>query len=133
MFMQAWGNYGTAWAVVHQWLGVRPDLGHDRLEIVAQVPQGQTSVAGKDIRLGSGSADVSASHTGEVYRTTVYVSRGVDADRVVIGHTLPRGQRPESVKLDGRTVRDYRLVQTNRGAEVTVSTSEGRHTLTITT
>ena len=21
MFMQAWGNYGTAWAVVHQWLG----------------------------------------------------------------------------------------------------------------
>ena len=27
MFMQAWGNYGTAWAVVHQWLGVRPNLG----------------------------------------------------------------------------------------------------------
>ena len=24
MFMQAWGNYGTAWAVVHQWLGVGP-------------------------------------------------------------------------------------------------------------
>ena len=24
MFMQAWGNYGTAWPVVHQQLGVRP-------------------------------------------------------------------------------------------------------------
>ena len=24
MFMQAWGHYGTAWAVVHQQLGVRP-------------------------------------------------------------------------------------------------------------
>ena len=24
MFMQAWGNYGTAWSVVHQWLGRRP-------------------------------------------------------------------------------------------------------------
>ena len=24
MFMQAWGNYGTVWPVVHQMLGVRP-------------------------------------------------------------------------------------------------------------
>jgi len=27
MVMQAWGNYGTVWPVVHQQLGVRPDLG----------------------------------------------------------------------------------------------------------
>ncbi len=56
MFMQAWGNYGTAWPVVHQWLGVRPDLGAGRLSVVPQVPQGQHSVQGKDIRLGRGSA-----------------------------------------------------------------------------
>ena len=30
MFMQAWGNYGTAWPAVHQWLGVRPNLGIGR-------------------------------------------------------------------------------------------------------
>ncbi len=30
MFMQAWGHYGTAWPVVHQQLGVRPDLGRAR-------------------------------------------------------------------------------------------------------
>ena len=53
MFMQAWGHYGTAWAVVHQQLGVRPDLGHGRLEVVPQVPDGQPSVAG---RATSGSA-----------------------------------------------------------------------------
>ena len=41
MFMQAWGNYGTAWAVVHQWLGVSPDLGHGKLSVVPQVPSGQ--------------------------------------------------------------------------------------------
>jgi hypothetical protein len=133
MFMQSWGNYGTAWAVVHQWLGVRPDLGNERLEIVAQVPPGHRSVAGKDIRLGRGSVDVQASHTGKVYRTKIYVGSGVHADRVLIGHTLPRGTHPTSVKLDGRTVRDYRLVQTNRGAEVTVATREGRHTLTVLT
>ena len=38
MFMQAWGNYGTAWPVVHQQLGVRPDLGRGDLEVVPQLP-----------------------------------------------------------------------------------------------
>ena len=133
MFMQAWGNYGTAWAVVHQWLGVRPDLGHERVEIVPQLPQGHASVQGKDIRLGRGSADVLATRAGEVYRTRIYVRHGTNADRVLIGHTLPRGQHPETVKLDGRTVHNYRVAHTNRGTEVTVPTSKGRHTLTITT
>ncbi|HEV2886298.1 MAG TPA: hypothetical protein VGX49_05255 [Jatrophihabitans sp.] len=133
MFMQAWGNYGTAWAVVHQWLGVRPDLGHERLEIVPQLPQGQHSVQGRDIRLGRGDLDVRATHYGDVYRTTIDVSRGLNAERIMIGHTLPRGERPESVKLDGRTVHNYRVVQTNRGMEVTVPTGKGHHTLTITT
>jgi hypothetical protein len=131
MFMQAWGNYGTAWPVVHQWLGVRPDLGNDRLEVVPQVPQGQNTVAGKDIRLGRGSVDVRATHSGAVYRTTIDVSRALNADTIVIGHTLPRGARPESVKLDGRTLHHYRMVKTNRGVEVTVTTGKGHHTLTI--
>jgi hypothetical protein len=132
MFMQAWGNYGTAWAVVHQWLGVRPDLGHERLEVVPQVPPGQSKVAGEDIRLGHGSADVLATHSGNVYRTKIEVSHGVDADRVLIGHTLPRGSHPKSVSLDGHAVHNYQLNQTNRGVEVTVSTHDGEHTLTVT-
>jgi hypothetical protein len=132
MFMQAWGNYGTAWAVVHQWLGVRPDLGHERVEFVPQVPQGQTSVQGKDIRLGRGSADVLATHTGQEYRTKINVSSDLNADVVLIGHTLPRGSHPAKVTLDGRTVHDYRTVQTNRGVEVTVSTGTGHHILSVT-
>ena len=40
MFMQAWGNYGTAWPVIHQQLGVRPDLGNGRLDVMPQVPDG---------------------------------------------------------------------------------------------
>src|SRR4029079_9562472 len=74
MFMQAWGNYGTAWAVVHQWLGVRPDLGTSRLDIVPQVPDGQTRVQGKNIQLGGGSADVLATHHGDRYTTVVDVT-----------------------------------------------------------
>ena len=133
MFMQAWGNYGTAWAVVHQWLGVRPDLGVGRLAVVPQVPAGQPSVAGRDIRLGGGTADVLASHAGGSYRTEVTVSRGVGAGTVVIGHTLPRGTTPSTVTLDGRVVHDYIVTTTNRGTEVTVTTSAGHHTLAVTT
>jgi hypothetical protein len=133
MFMQAWGNYGTAWAVVHQWLGVRPDLGSGQVEIVPQVPQGQTSVQGQDIRLGGGSVDVTATHTGGSYSTEIDTSAGVGADAVDIGHTLPNRARPAAVVLDGRPVDDYQVRETNRGTEVTVSTGPGRHTLTVTT
>jgi hypothetical protein len=132
MFMQAWGNYGTAWAVVHQWLGVRPDLGRQRVEFVPQVPQGQTSVQGQGIRLGGGSADVLATHAGGRYRTEIDTTKGVGADEVVIGCTLPGGARPTAVVLDGQPVHNYQVLQTNRGTEVTMVTTAGHHTLTIT-
>src|SRR3954447_22407709 len=130
MFMQAWGNYGTAWAVVHQWLGVQPDLGRGRVAFVPQVPQGQTTVQGQDIRLGNGSAAVLASHTGAVYKTEI-TTAGVARD-VSIGHTLPRGTRPSAVLLDRRRVHGYRLRETNRGTELTVPTGPGHHTLEVT-
>jgi hypothetical protein len=133
MFMQAWGHYGTAWPVVHQWLGVRPDLGRGQVAFVPDVPQGQRVVRGKDIRLGRGSADVLASHAADRYRTTIDVARRSGVRTVVIGHTLPRGTRPVSVELDGRRVTHYQVVQTNRGSEVTVKTRAGAHTLLVTT
>jgi hypothetical protein len=117
---------------MHQWLGVRPDLGRKLVEFVPQVPQGQTSVQGQDIRLGGGSAAVLATHSGNLYRTQIDATRGVGADKVVIGHTLPRGARPTAVVLDGRTVHTYRILETNRGTEVTISITAGHHTLTIT-
>jgi hypothetical protein len=112
---------------------VRPDLGRGRVEFVPQVPQGQTTVQGKDIRLGGGSADVRATHAGDSYRTEIDVGKGVGVHRVTIGHTLPAGARPAAVLLDGRVVHNFRVVETNRGTEVTVSTKAGHHKLTITT
>jgi hypothetical protein len=132
MFMQAWGNYGTAWAVVHQWLGVRPDLGNGRIEVVPQVPQGQASVRGQDIRLGRGSLDVLATHVGGSYRTEIDTTAGVGADEIDIGHTLPRGATPTAVVLDGQAVHNYQVRQTNRGTEITVPSSAEHHTLIIT-
>jgi hypothetical protein len=132
MFMQAWGNYGTAWAVVHQWLGLRPQLGRGEIEIVPQVPQGQTSVGGDNIRLGTGSVDVAASHTGSRYTTEIDVQVNGIKD-VLIGHTLPRGTTAASVSLDGVPISKFVTRETNRGIEVTVRTDRGQHILQITT
>src|SRR5919197_6502913 len=88
MFMQAWGNYGTVWPVVHQQLGVRPDLGRGRVAVIPQVPDGQPSVQGDDIRLGSGSIWVFAAHDGATYTTQVNAT-DTPGDELVIGVTLP--------------------------------------------
>jgi hypothetical protein len=132
MFMQAWGNYGTAWAVVHQWLGVRPQLGHGELAFVPQVPQGQTVVSGRHIRLGTGSVDVRARHDGKRYDTQIHV-RVAGLKKVQIGHTLAFGSQIRAVFLDGKSVSHYTTRTTNRGIEVTVKTSTGKHSLGITT
>ncbi len=131
MFMQAWGNYGTAWAVVHQWLGVSPDLGQQLLRVVPEIPQGQPSVAGRNIRLGSGSVDVSATRSAGAYVTDVTV-HGLASTRLLIGYTLPHGTQPVGVTLDGHPVTDYRTSDTNRGTEVVVPTTSGHHVLTVT-
>ena len=129
MFIQAWGNLGTAWPVVHQQLGVRPDMGRGRIEVVPQLPSA-APIAGKDIRVGRGSIDVSAARHGNRYRTTV--DTGVKVRRLRIGHTLPRGTAVRAVRLDGRRV-DWRARTTNRGLEVTVPAGRGDHTLVIAT
>jgi hypothetical protein len=132
MFMQAWGHYGSVWPVVHQQLGVRPDMGRGRLLVVPQVPTDGTPIAGEDIRLGSGALSlVRASRDGDTYRTTVDVG-SAPVKRLLIGHTLPRGSSVSSVLLDGSPV-DYTTVLTNRGLEVLArAPASGEHELVVT-
>jgi hypothetical protein len=133
MVMQAWGNYGTVWSVVHQQLGVRPFLGYGALQVVPQVPPGQPSVAGSNIRLGNGSVDVFASHSGRQYVTRIAV-HGLRLHSLQIGHTLPTGTMPRTVRVDGHVAHHVTIRQTNRGVEVTVPvSSSGMHTLVMTT
>jgi hypothetical protein len=131
MFMQAWGHYGTVWPVVHQQLGVRPDLGRGRLTVVPQLPS-DAPIAGRRIQLGDGAlALVQASRAGDTYRTTVDLG-DAPVDRFDIGHTLPRGSTVDSVLLDGSPV-DYRTDLTNRGLEVLArAPASGTHELVVT-
>ena len=97
------------------------------LQVVPQVPPDQPSVAGSNIRLGRGSVGVFASHSGARYTTKVDATR-TPVHELVIGHTLPRGSRPEEVRLDGRRVKHYDARVTNRGLELTVRARPGLST-----
>jgi hypothetical protein len=89
-------------------------------------------VAGQDIRLGDGSADVLAAHDGNRYVTVADTSR-TPVTTLELGHTLPRGAVVASVTLDGRRVTGYETRETNRGLEVTVPAKpRGRHVLVVT-
>src|SRR5205814_9650413 len=60
---QAWGTYGVLWPVVHQQLGVGPQLGHGLLEVLATVPPGQSTISGTAIRIATGTIDGNATHS----------------------------------------------------------------------
>jgi hypothetical protein len=130
MFVQAWGHYGTVWPVVHQQLGVRPDMGRRRLEVTPQVPPGQPRVAGENIRLADGAVDVEASRRGRRHRTVVRARVGLR--RLVLGHTLRPSAEIGRVTLDGKRVR-YRIRPTNRGLEILVAArrAAGEHELVV--
>ncbi len=133
MFMQAWGHYGTSWAVVHQELGIRPSMGRHWLEVVPQLVDGAARASASNVRLGRGAVDVHASRDGAAYTTKVDGSglRGVET--LWVGHTLPRDADVASVQLDGAPVGDYEMRLTSRGLEVRVEADPaGVHTLVVT-
>ena len=115
---QAWGTYGVLWPVVNQQLGVDPQLGNGLLEVLPDVPSGQSSVSGTNIRVGAGSVDVAATHHGSSYTTTV--TAGL-ACTLHVGATLPAGATVHQVTLNGSAAH-YTVRDTNAGREVLVST-----------
>ena len=124
MVMQAWGAYGTIWPVVHQWLGVSPDLGRGRVAVVPQIPDGQSEVEGTDIRLGSGSVDVSATRSGVAGKTYTTEVRRDGRLRLTIGAVVSSRQIA-SATLDNRPVR-LTVIRTARGLEATVNVPAGQ-------
>jgi hypothetical protein len=118
---QAWGTYGVLWPVVHQQLGVGPQLGNGLLEVLPDVPPGQSTVSGSNIRIGTGSIDVTANHSGNTWTTTVKSSLSCTLH---IGATLPAGSTVTSVTLNGAPVA-YTVRDSNPGRQVFVSTPCG--------
>jgi hypothetical protein len=114
---QAWGTYGVLWPVVNQQLGVDPQLGNGLLEVLPDVPSGQSSVSGTNIKAGTGAVDVAATHHGSSYTTTVTASL---ACTLHVGATVPAGATVHQVTLNGSAAH-YAIRDTNAGREVMVS------------
>jgi hypothetical protein len=132
MVLQAWGAYGTIWPVVHQHLGVRPDMGRGELEVVPQLPPQTPDISGENIRLGEGSVAVFAKVEGGAYTTRV--EPAVALDELVVGHTVSRDAGILSVTLNGAPIEDYKVRETNRGKEILVkAATSGEQTLVVTT
>jgi hypothetical protein len=121
---QAWGTYGVLWPVVHQQLGVSPQLGRGLLEVLPAVPPGQSSVSGRNIKAGTGSIDVAATHHGSSWTTTVTARL---ACTLHAGATLPGGARIHLVTLNGSRA-TYTVRDTNAGRQVIVTTPCGGQT-----
>jgi len=119
---QAWGTYGVLWPVVHQQLGVDPQLGHGLLEVLPSVPPNQSTVSGTAIRIGAGTIDVTATHSGTSWTTTVTPSQLTCT--LHAGATLPADSTVQSVTLNGAPVA-YQVRDTNSGRQVFVSTACG--------
>jgi hypothetical protein len=121
---QSWGTYGVLWPVVHQQLGIGPQLGNGLLEVLPSVPPGQSSVSGTNIRVGSGSVDVAARHDGSSWTTTVTASLTCTLH---VGATLPANAQVHLVTLNGSRV-SYTVRDTNAGRQILVSTPCGGKT-----
>ncbi|GAA3554110.1 hypothetical protein GCM10022197_06540 [Microlunatus spumicola] len=135
MVMQAWGAYGVLWPVVHQWLGVSPDMGRGRVAVVPQLPPDQPSASGDSIRVGAGRIDVSAWRSTDD-GTTRYVTKVTRHGKasLVVGAVLPTGSEVASVRLNGKKAKAV-LTTTSRGLEVTVKAkgTKGTARLVVTT
>jgi hypothetical protein len=126
------GAYGTIWPVVHQLFGVRPDLGRSALEIVPQVPLDSPKTSGENIRLGNGSAAVSADAAGDTYTTTVTVEPDVALREPLVGHAVPADKETGFRYPRARAIEDYRVRKTDRGNEVLLQAApDGGHTLVV--
>ncbi|MFG1605065.1 hypothetical protein [Actinoplanes sp. NPDC049265] len=127
--LQAWGAYGVLWPVIHQQLGVSPDLGNDALTVAPQLQPGAGPIAGRNIAVGKGHVDVRAAARNNAL--TVAVDAAVRA-RLTLGVVLPPGATAASATLDGRRA-PFRLLATSRGTELHTAAGNtgGRHTLTV--
>ena len=122
MVMQAWGAYGVLWPVVHQWLGVSPDLGRGRLAVVPQLPPDQGEASARRIGLGDDvSIDVTAKRQGKTYLTEVRRRGDV---RLTIGAVVPLGSE-DSFGAARWGAGQADLVRTTRGLEVRVPAGRG--------
>jgi hypothetical protein len=121
MFMQAWSAYGVQWPVIHDFLGVDPNVPDKAISVVPDPPSTWSGLSVRNLRVGSRSMSVSTQRKGSTYTTRVTAPRDFS---LTLGQVIPPGSHVESITLDGRSSA-YSIVNTLRGSEIHVTTTTG--------
>jgi glycogen debranching enzyme len=122
MFMQAWSAYGIQWPVIHDFLGVDPNIPAKKLSVIPNLPAAWPAASVQKLRVGGGMVSVQARRSGSEYLTRVTAPRGLS---LTIGQVIPSGLRVVSATLDGKQAA-FSAVETNRGRDVRVETTSAR-------
>jgi hypothetical protein len=127
--MQAWSSYGLLWTVVHNLLGVTPNVPQHSLAVLPEIPPTWPGLSVSNLRVGHQAISENATRNGSVYQTTVSGAAGLS---LTIGAVLPTGSKPGSVTLNGKPVA-YQVVATHSGSavEAMVSHPAGQEVLTV--
>src|SRR5579884_128953 len=122
MFMQAWSSYGVQWPVIHEFLGIVPDIPDGRLSVIPDLPAAWPSAAVSKLRVGRSTMSANVRRETNGFTLSVAAPKGL---KLLLGLVIPSGHHATTVRLDGRTV-SFHLRHTLRGSEVQVSTTSGR-------
>ena len=128
--LQAWGAYGVLWPVVHQQLGVDPDLGRGRARRRAAGSRGAAADRRQAHRRRPGQRWTSPRRT----RATPGARRcgWTVCTRRCVGAVLPADAKVAKVTVNGRSV-EYTAVRTTRGLEIRVAAHDRAVTVEVTT
>ena len=114
MVMQAWSSYGVLYPIVHDFLGVRPQVPKRFIVVVPQLPSSLPQLSIQDLRVGDKNLAVAAQHQDKMYVTKVTLPAGYGLE---IGHILAAAAAIESVTLNGKAT-NYEVRSVHRGIEV---------------
>jgi glycogen debranching enzyme len=103
-FLQLWSNLGIISPLVEGVLGIEPQAGEQRLQVMPHFPTGWDKVALERFQVGNACFTIDASRTDGEYRLTVTQNKGQDRYHLRLGFYLPPNAAVVAVRLNGDDV-----------------------------
>jgi glycogen debranching enzyme len=100
-FLQLWSNLGIISPLVEGVLGIEPQAGEQRLQVIPHFPTGWDKVALERFQVGNACFTVDASRTDSEYRLTVTQNKGQERYHLRVGFYIPPTTTVVAVQLNG--------------------------------
>jgi len=100
-FLQLWSNLGIISPLVEGVLGIEPQAGEQRLQVIPHLPNGWDTATLERFRVGDACFTVTVSRSTNQYCLTVTQNKGQDRYRLRLGFYLPATVAVVTVHLNG--------------------------------